>query len=592
MKIKSGIFFLIILLAIGIGNTNFILAQKKFIYTDNGRLYFPNGEEVSLWGVNFQPDLSWEYRSRFKPVGVPLEADVLKKKTDEGFDEIRKMNCRLIRCHLTPADFTDEKGNLVETIYLDLLDYMVAEAATRGIYVYLALINHMNNGYVENSFLNNCKREDWIYDINTVKCIENYTRQLLDRTNPYTKICYKNDPNIAVWELINEPGYYSYEKINGSPNYNFFKSWLKDNNLDDTKNNYLEYRKNIVLKYINGMYDLIRGTGAPQPVVWNCNWHKMFLGHEDVFEVIAKSKAEVVSFCNYPGQNECKQPYYLNPEDFSNYDFSSFFKNGYEKKEWYGWVLDPAFMKKAKVVYEFETFYNQSAYLYPVMADFYRSLGVQMAAMWTYCLPGYAQYHSGSHFLSLTCTPRKTASFIVAGEIFNSTPLYSKYHPDSPVERITDNYAYSYKNNLSVFASGEKYFYSGDMLNWNVIEPESNIKEIAGYGNSSIINYDGSGIYFLKIADDRIEITIEPDSKWIVEPWQQWKYKQIVTSLDYNSEHVFELKLNNWIAKNSRVFRIDGNKKKRIKLQGNRIKFNASPGNYIVTTKKKQIKNT
>ncbi|MDP3444726.1 MAG: cellulase family glycosylhydrolase, partial [Ignavibacteria bacterium] len=479
---------LIFLLIFGFGNRNTLLGQKKeFIYTDNGRLYFPNGEEVSLWGVNFQPNLSWEYNSRFKPIGVPLEAEVMKKNTDAGFDEIQKMNCKLIRCHLTPADFTDDNGNLVETIYLDLLDYMVAEASKRGIYVYIAFLNHMNSGYSQNSFMNKVKREEWIYNSNTVKCAENYIKQLLNRKNSYTKIQYKKDPNIAVWEIINEPGYYSYEKIVGSPFYPVFTKWLTDKKMEDTKKNYLVYRKQLVLDYINSMYDLIRETGASQPVVWNCNWHKMIIGNEDIFEAAAASKVEVVSFCTYPGQNECKQPYYQNPEDFTKYNFSTFFKNGYEKRDWYGWALDSSFMKKAKVVYEFETFYNQSAYLYPAMADFFRSMGVQMAAMWTYCLPGYAQYSSGSHFLNLTTTPQKSASFIVAGEIFKSAALYKTYSSESPVEKKTKNYAYSFSNNLSVFASADKYFYSGDMLNWNPIEANQNVKEIKGFGNSSLI---------------------------------------------------------------------------------------------------------
>jgi hypothetical protein len=582
MKIEFGTFFLIFILTFCCLNPDELYARKKFIYVENGRLYYPNGEEVSLWGVNFQPNLSWEYRSRYKPLGIPLEADILKKNTDDGFDEIQQLNCRLIRCHLTPADFTDDQGNLVETIYLNMLDYMVAEASRRGIYVYLAFINHMSNGYVGNSYMNKYKREEWIYNENVIKCSENYMKQLLNRRNPYSGLLYKNDPTIAVWEVINEPGYYSYEEIKGSSYYPIFQNWLKENNLGENEKSYAMYRKQLVLHYINCMYDHIKGVGASQPVVWNCNWHKMIIGHEDVFEAIADSKVEVVSFCNYPGQNECKHPYYLNPEDFTNYDFSSFFKNGYEKKEWYGWTLDSSFMKKAKVVYEFETFYNQSAYLYPVMADLFRSLGVQMAAMWTYCFPGYAKYHSGSHFLSLTCTPRKSASFIVAGEIFNSTPLYGSFDVVSPVEKIADNYAYSYKNNLSAFASGDKYIYSGDMLNWKAIEPSQNVKEIKGFGSSSLVKYDGKGMYFLKISGNKIQITIAPDAKWISEPWQQWKYQKIVTELDYEAKHVFEIKLDKWNPKNCTVYRTDGINKGKVSLNDNKLRFNVTSGDYIV----------
>ena len=81
--------------------------------------------------------MSWEYNSLFKLVGTPLDADSLKTSTDNALVEIEKMNMDLIRVHLTPTDFTDNQGNLVETIYLDMLDYMVAQAAKKNIYSYI-----------------------------------------------------------------------------------------------------------------------------------------------------------------------------------------------------------------------------------------------------------------------------------------------------------------------------------------------------------------------------------------------------------------------------------------------------------------------
>ena len=44
----------------------------------------------------------------------------------------------------------------------------------------------------------------------------------------------------------------------------------------------------------------------------------------------------------------------------------------------------PEYAGKAKTVYEFETFFNQSAYFYPIQAQYFRALGVQCASMWTY----------------------------------------------------------------------------------------------------------------------------------------------------------------------------------------------------------------
>jgi hypothetical protein len=153
------------------------------------------------------------------------------------------------------------------------------------------------------------------------------------------------------------------------------------------------------------------------------------------------------------------------------------------------------------------------------------------------------------------------------------------------VEKITDKYAYSFKNNLSVFASGGKYFYSGDMLNWNPIAPGNKVQEIIGFSNSPLISYGGGGIYLLKISRKTIKITIEPDSRWITEPWLQPKSGVMVTSLDYNATHTFELKLGKLKAEKCQVYRIEGNEKKRVTLQENKLKFDVSPGDYIMELK-------
>ena len=188
-------------------------AQNKYVYVENGTLYHPDGRELSLWGLNLQPCLSWEWNSLLKRVGVPWNANEWTRITEVSLDEMELMKCQVVRCHLTPADFTDAEGNLVQTIYLDMLDYMVAESKKRGMYLYLAFINHMNNWAIENSFINGPDREMWIQDEDIVGHSMNYITQLLNRTNPYTDQTYSADTAFAVWEIINEPGYYSYEGI-------------------------------------------------------------------------------------------------------------------------------------------------------------------------------------------------------------------------------------------------------------------------------------------------------------------------------------------------------------------------------------------
>lgn len=561
--------------------------DNKFIYVKNGRLYHPGGKEVSMWGVNLQPCLSWEYNYYVKKVGsIPKDTEVWKRMTDKSLDDLELLNNQVVRCHLTPADFTDAGGNLVETFYLDMLDYMVAEVGKRGMYLNFAFLNHMSFGEVPDNFLKKAPewndRPKWLLDEEFVTHTKNYIKQLLERKNPYTGICYKDEPMIAVWEVINEPLYYSYADIKPTPYYAAFTQWLNEKSLEDNEVNYKKYRKQVVLNYINGMHDAVRETGAKQPVVWNCNWHKMMQGREDVFEAIAESKVEVVSFCNYPGQDVCKHPYLENPVDLTRHDFSDWFKRCYENEDWYGWMLTERFKDKAKIVYEFETFYNQSAYLYPAQAKLFRSLGAQMATMWHYVMPDYAEFVNGSHFLNLNCTPRKAASFAVAANIFNSLPLYGPYDGNLTTEDSASEYMFSYTRDLSVYSDREKYYYSNSIDGGETPQPDPNVKHIMGYGSSPLVEYDGTGVYHINISQDQIDITIQPDSKWVREPWRRDLLKQLITELDRSASHTMSLSIPGWAADGCRVFELNEGGKKEIPLSGEGLAFSVTPGKYII----------
>ena len=106
-----------------------------------------------------------------------------------------------------------------------------------------------------------------------------------------------------------------------------------------------------------------------------------------------------------------------------------------------------------------------------------------------------------------------------------------------------------------------------------------------GVGSSALIKYDGSGVYFVNISDKAIQISIEPDAKWLIDPWLQPKRK-LVTSLDYNTSHTFELNLKKWKADKCVIYRVDAGKQKKIELQDHQLKFSALPGNYLITKEK------
>jgi len=559
-------------------------AQSNFIYAKNGRLYHPNGDEVALWGVNLQPMLSWEYNSLLRRVGVEKETDTLHYITDKSLDELELLGSRVIRCHLTPADFTDAEGDLQETVFLDALDYMVAEASKRKMYLYITFINHMGSGEVHNSFMHGNKKDriKWIFDEEFVKKSQNYITQLLNRENIYNGIQYKSDTAIAVWEISNEPRYLEYKDVKDSNYEKPYRKWLRRRWKDDDEENFRAYREAKVNDYINEMYRTIRKTGARQPVSWCCNWHKMIIGHEDVFAGIADSKVEVVSFCNYPGQSVVKYPYQKNPEDLTRHDYSDWYVDCYSKEEYYGWALTKPFMKKAKIVYEFETFYNQSAYLYPVMADFFKSMGVQIATIWHYSMPAYATYRKGSHVLNLQCTPDKSASFAVAGKIFEETPLYLPYHVESTTEWKTDKFAYSYKDNMSFFSDENSYFYSASIDDSFPIKAYPSVSEIFGYGNSPLVEYTGNSNYQVYISENVIDIFLHPDVRYLIELWDRNKPGYGPATLLRSKEgRTMKLYLEGWDEGNYTLFKVEDGKNIR-KGSTKVTQFFATPGHYKI----------
>ena len=63
-------------------------ATGDYVSVQNGKIYAPNGGELSLWGVNFQPCLSWEYNDRLKRHGIPQTAEALRRVAHNNLEEV------------------------------------------------------------------------------------------------------------------------------------------------------------------------------------------------------------------------------------------------------------------------------------------------------------------------------------------------------------------------------------------------------------------------------------------------------------------------------------------------------------------------
>lgn len=521
----------------------------------------PGGKELCAMGVNFQTPLSWE-ANRLAKAGVHKTAEDLNKVTDNNISDVVLMGAKQLRCHLTPADFTDADGNLIETIYLDALDYLVYRAGQEGLLLSFAFLNHMGQSGPGKAWAGRGSKT-WIHDPGVVDCTERYINQLLTHKNKYSGVAYKDIRHIAYWELINEPEMYSYSEIRESGYASYYDAWLKEKGKNDCRTEYAEYRSDLVRTYINRIYDSIRNCGDARPVCWGLNWHRFRKDNADIFKGVAGSKVEIAACCNYPGQDLVSKDYWDKRYDFTERSFSGWFNKYYKSADGYGWTIQEPFTQKAKVIYEFESFFNQSAYIYPVQALYFRALGAQAASMWTYTFSEIAPYYGGSHYLNLRYTPAKSASFIVAEKIFSSTPIGGGITVKD--EMKGDNWCISKSHDAAIYSDSEWYCHSGATADgWSGIAPSSKVKHIRGIGDSPVAEYSGNGIYFLDDTDEGLEIRLMPDIEITGDRFASPDYKTIVTRLLEDNVNTLRIKLNRWKDSDCRLYEVTENGTKLI----------------------------
>lgn len=518
----------------------------------NGVLLYQDGGEVALWGANVQTSLSWEYNGRLKPAGVPLKIEALKQVTAQNLDQLRWMRAQAVRVHLLPADFSDRDGNLVDTIFLDALDDLVAQCGRRGLYAYLTLANEMQTNHLPDSFMAGRDRKHWLFDDPFLERLQRYMRNLLEHRNRYTQRTLGEEPAIAVLELINEPGYLDYQTLIDDPQCRVyreqFEAWCDANKLRPyAEIAFREYRYQRVRTVVEGLAKTVRGAAANKPVVWNLNWPGMISGREDVFEAVADSSVDAVSFCCYPGQSDVPSPYWDHPMDLSGKNHLPQLRDWYNQYEKLRWLLGKRFAGKAKLTYEFETFYNSSGYMYPAMARLFRSLGSQIALMWQYTLTPTAQYAGGSHYLNLDGAPEKAISFRIASRAFSETPRLSPYDTHAETEMVFGHVALSFTRKVSLY-SGDDAYESSSPTDWRPLPLGKNVREIAGRGATPFAEYEGNGAWFASVDGDRIDLMVRPDVRYTRALWQKpgrWPWKPMC-EFDLQSPHRYTVKLDGW----------------------------------------------
>ncbi|HEY3319510.1 MAG TPA: hypothetical protein VGP72_03430 [Planctomycetota bacterium] len=164
----------------------------------NGHFVKGDGKRLRLWGVNAT-----------QSAGLPAKASapLLAKR-------LAQCGVNAVRFHFldafAPKGLIDAKRDDTRTLdpaQLDLLDFFIAELKKRGIYANLNL--NVAHAYKPGDGVKDCDLLGYAkaltyFDPRLLELQREYARALLTHRNPYTQSEYRNEPAVAIVELVNE----------------------------------------------------------------------------------------------------------------------------------------------------------------------------------------------------------------------------------------------------------------------------------------------------------------------------------------------------------------------------------------------------
>jgi hypothetical protein len=462
---------------------------NNLVYVDlQGVLrYTKDNKEAAFFGVNYTVPFAYGYRSH-KALNVNIE-----KAIDADVYHMHRLGLDAFRVHMWDVEISDSVGNLLQNEHLRLFDYLLAQLRNYNIKILITPIAFWGNGYPERDertpgFSTLYGKGNAVVLEPAIKAQENYLRQVMSHVNPYTKLAYKDDADIIAAEINNEPHH----------------SGLKEKTTE----------------YINRLADAIRSTGWTKPIFYNISESPAYA------DAIVKANVQGHSFQWYPtglvAGHEQK---------------GNFLPNVDEYRIAFGDSI-PAFRTKARMVYEFDAADVLQPIMYPAIARSFRTAGFQWATQFAYdpMATAYANTEYQTHYLNLIYTPGKAISLLIASKVFHNLPRLESYG-HYPQDSIFDVFTVSYKQQLSLMNSQQEYYYS----NSTTVQPvnPANLNHIAGVGSSPIVQYSGTGSYFLdKVDEGTWLLEVMPDAISIRDPFEKASPRKEVTRVEWRRQDI------------------------------------------------------
>jgi len=463
------------------------LAQdnKNLVYIDpSGRMRWTKDKsEVYLFGVNYTVPFAYGYRSMKAP-NKNIEQEI-----DEDTYHMARMGVDGFRVHIWDTEISDSLGNLIDNEHLKLFDYLLYRLKQRNIKAIITMEAFYGDGYPQkdeksNGFSAKYGKSNAGLNEIEIKAQENYIKQLLQHTNPYTKINYRDEPNIIAAEINNEPAHSGPHPA--------------------------------VTAYINRLAAAAHGTGWSKPLFYNISQNPSYA------DAVAKSNVNGFSFQWYPtglvAGHEQKGNFLPNVDHY-NIPFDTI----------------PEFKNKARMVYEFDAADVLQSCMYPAVARSFKLAGFQWITQFAYDPMGnaYGNTEYQTHYLNLAYTPPKAISYLIASREFHIMPR--KDYGTYPADSVFDAYHVSYNQNLSEMNTASEFYYSNNTV--TVPLSAAKLQHVAGVGSSPVVSYKGSGAYFIdKLGSGVWRLEVMPDAITVRDPFARPSPEREVVHIQWEDE--------------------------------------------------------
>ena len=456
--------------------------SKEHAYVKNGVVYLANGEELKHFGFNYNAPFAYSNKSI-----LATGADI-KQTIDMDIQHMKRIGTNAYRVHVWDREISDADGNILDNAHLELMDYLLAELAKHDIKVILTPIAWWGNGYPApdtetNGFSNHYSKEQMNTSPEALKATVNYLKQFFHYKNRYTGVKHLNDSNIVLFEFFNEP-------------------WHKTPAADSKA-------------YLEALLDAAKEVGVTKPLFYNISEQ----GDDQAYATaICSTEIDGIAYQWYPtGLVHNSQ---LNTNLLSTV---AHYTNVFAQTK--------GCENKPKMVYEFDAADVNNSVMYPAMARSFREAGFQWATMFSYdpAVTAHTNVEYNTHNVNLLYTPEKAISYLIASEIFKSTDRLTQV-PEFPLSNQFGDTTLDYHKDLSLYSTAQRFYYSTS----TEAKPKSvnSLEHIAGTGSSELVQYQGSGAYFLdKQENGKWLLEIYPDVHKLQDPHQSSSLKREITRL-------------------------------------------------------------